>query len=156
MSNEAFGNMMKGFFDDLLTEFPDNEVIKEASQKVVTRKTMERFLRYTGARLHLLSAKSDAFFSEKNKFMNEIGLCDLWKTELRKSTRDAIWAHVQNMHMLASSISMLPPDMLNVIESTANSMAKEAESDGGEMTQEKLMGMMTKMMTQLGGKFPSR
>ena len=153
MSGSAFNNMLSSFFDDLLSEFPDNEVIKEASKKPKTRLTMDRFLKYTGARMHLLSARDDSFFSDKNKFMKEIGVCDLWKTELSKGTRDAIWGHIQNLQMIASSISMLPPQMLSMIESTADSVAKEAEA-GGELTQEKLMSsmqsMMTKMMAELG------
>ena len=151
----AFNNMLGSFFDDLLSEFPDNKVIKEASEKPRTRLTMDRFMKYTSPRVHLLTSHSSAFFSEKNKFMHEIGLCDLWKTELTQPTRDAIWGHIQNLHMIGTSIAMLPPQMLAMVESTAEKFANEATTGGGDMTDAKLMSsiqtMMGDLMKNMGG-----
>jgi hypothetical protein len=145
MSATAFNNMLGSFFDDLLSEFPDNKVIKEASEKPRTRLMMDRFMKYTGPRVHFLSSRNSAFFSEKN----EIGVCDIWKTELSQPTRDAIWGHIQNLHMIGTSIAMLPPQMLAMVESTAEKFAKEAISDGGEMSEAKLMSSIQKMMGDL-------
>lgn len=149
MSATAFNNLLGSFFDDLLSEFPDNKVIKEASEKPRTRLMMDRFMKYTGPRVHFLSSRNSAFFSEKNKFMNEIGLSELWKTELTQPTRDAIWGHIQNLHMIGTSIAMLPPQMLAMVESTAEKFAKEATSEGGEMSEAKLMSSIQRMMGDL-------
>ena len=149
MSVTAFNNMLGSFFDDLLTEFPDNKVIKEASEKPRTRLMMDRFMKYTSPRVHFLSSRNSVFFSEKNKFMNEIGLCELWKQDLTPQTRNAIWGHIQNLHMIGTSIAMLPPQMLSLVESTAEKYAKEAMTDGGEMSEAKLMSSIQKMMGDL-------
>jgi len=150
MSATAFNNMLGSFFDDLLSEFPDNKDIKEASEKPRTRATMDRFMKYTGPRVQYLSEKNSAFFSEKNKFMHEIGVCDIWKSkQLSQQSRMAIWGHIQNLHMIGTSIAMLPPQMLAMVEATAEKFAKEAGADGGEMTEAKLMSSMQKMMADV-------
>ena len=150
MSATAFNNMLGSSFDDLLTEFPDNKVIKEASEKPRTRETMDRFMRYTGPRVQYLSERNSAFFSEKNKFMKDIGVCDVWKSKtLSQQSRMAIWGHIQNLHMIGTSIAMLPPQMLAMVEATAEKFAKEATTDGGEMTEAKLMSSVQKMMADV-------
>jgi hypothetical protein len=146
-SNAAFNNMLGGFYDDLLAVFPDNKVIQEASKKPRTRLTMDRFMKYTGSRSHLLSSRDPSFFSEKNKFMKEIGVCDVWN-ELSDKNKEAVWGHIQNMYMLGTSISMLPPQMLAMVEGTAEKFAKEV-TEGGEFDEAKLMSSMQKMMAQM-------
>ena len=148
-SNAAFNNMLGAFYDDLLAVFPDNKVIEEASKKPRTRLTMDRFMKYTGSRAHLLSARDPSFFSEKNKFMKEIGVCDIW-SELSDNNKEAVWGHIQNMYMLGTSISMLPPQMLAMVEGTAEKFAKEV-TEGGQLDEAKLMSSMQKMMAQMMG-----
>lgn len=146
-SNSAFNNMLDSFYNDLLAVYPTNEVIQAASKKPRTRSVMDRFMKYTGSRAHLLTARDPQFFSEKNKFMKEIGVSDLWPT-MTEPNKNAVWSHVQNMYMLGTSISMLPPEMLSMVEGTAQQFAKEIE-DGGEFDEAKLMGSVQKMMAQM-------
>lgn len=146
-SNSAFNNMLDSFYNDLLAVYPDNEVIKEASKKPRTKAVMDRFMKYTGARGHLLNSRDPAFFSEKNKFMKEIGVVDLWP-EMTDNNKSAVWSHIQNMYMLGTSISMLPPEMLAMVEGTAQKFAKEIE-DGGQLDETKLMSSVQKMMSQM-------
>ena len=146
-SNSAFNNMLDSFYNDLLAVYPDNEVIKAASKKPRTKATMDRFMKYTGARAHLLTSRDPSFFSEKNKFMKEIGVVDLWPT-MTDNNKVAVWSHVQNMYMLGTSICMLPPEMLAMVEGTAQKFAKEIE-DSGELDETKLMSSVQKMMSQM-------
>jgi len=148
-SNAAFNNMLGAFYDDLIAVFPDNAVIQEASKKPRTRLTMDRFMKYTGSRAHLLSSRDPSFFSEKNKFMKEVGVCDIWG-ELSDNNKEAVWGHIQNMYMLGTSISMLPPQMLAMVEGTAEKFAKEV-TEGGQLDEAKLMSSMQKMMAQMMG-----
>lgn len=148
-SNAAFNNMLGSFYDDLIAVFPDNKVIMAASKKPRTKSTMDRFMKYTGSRAHLLTARDESFFSEKNKFMNEIGVVSIWGS-LSDTNKAAIWSHVQNMYMLGTSITMLPPEMLAMVEGTAEKFAKEI-TDGGELNEAQLMSSMQKMMAQMMG-----
>lgn len=154
-SNSAFNNMLDSFYNDLLAVYPDNEVIKAASKKPRTKAVMDRFMKSTGARANLLTSRDPSFFSEKNKFMKEIGVVNLWP-KMTENNKNAVWAHVQNLYMLGTSISMLPPEMLAMVEGTAQKFAKEIE-DGGQMDEAKLMSSVQKMMSQMlqgNGGFP--
>jgi hypothetical protein len=146
-SNSAFNNMLDSFYNDLLAVYPDNEVIKAASKKPRTKAVMDRFMKYTGSRANLLTARDPSFFSEKNKFMNEIGLVGVW-ADMTENNKNAVWSHIQNMYMLGTSISMLPPEMLAMVEGTAQKFAKEIE-DSGELDEAKLMSSVQKMMSQM-------
>jgi hypothetical protein len=146
-SNSAFNNMLDSFYNDLLAVYPDNEVIKASSKKPRTKAVMDRFMKYTGSRAHLLTARDAAFFSEKNKFMKDAGVVDLWPA-MTENNKVAVWSHVQNMYMLGTSISMLPPEMLAMVEGTAQKFAKEIE-DGGDFDETKLMSSVQKMMSQM-------
>jgi len=150
-SNSAFNNMLGSFYDDLLAVFPDNKVIKDASVKPRTKSVMDRFMKYTGSRAHLLNVKDPSFFSEKNKFMKDIGVVDVWET-LSDTNKAAVWSHVQNLYMLGTSISMLPPEMLAMVEGTAEKFAKEMAEGGGELDEAKLMSSVQKMMSQMMGR----
>ena len=146
----AFNNMLGAFYDDLLAVFPDNKVIKAASEKPRTRATMDRFMKYASSRSHLLTANDSSFFSEKNKFMNEIGVVDIWES-LSEGNKKAIWSHIQNMYMLGTSISMLPPEMLAMVEGTAEKFAKEMGDMDDDQMMSSIQKMMGQMMGQMGG-----
>jgi hypothetical protein len=70
-------------------------------------------------------------------------------SKVSEKTVDAIWNYVNNMYMLGMSMAMIPPEMLAMVEQTADKFAKEATEGGGEMTEEKLMSSMQKMMAGL-------
>jgi hypothetical protein len=146
-SNSAFNNMLGSFYDDLLAVYPDNKVIKAASEKPRTKAVMDRFMKSTSSRAHLLNERNPGFFSEKNKFMKDIGVSDVWGA-MSENNKNAVWSHVQNMYMLGTSISMLPPEMLAMVEGTAEKFAKEM-TEGGELDEAKLMSSMQKMMAQM-------
>ena len=146
-SNSAFNNMLGSFYDDLLAVFPDNEMFKAASKKPRTKAVMDRFMKYTASRAHLLTARDPSFFSENNKFMKDIGLVGAWPS-MTENNKNAVWSHIQNMYMLGTSISMLPPEMLAMVEGTAQKFAKEIE-DSGELDETKLMSSVQKMMSQM-------
>ena len=67
---------------------------------------------------------------------------------MSEQTRGAIWSYYGNLYMLAMTMSMLPPQMLSMIESTAEECAKNIQ-DKGEITQENLMSSMNDMISKL-------
>lgn len=154
-SVKAFADIYCQFLDDLLGVYPDNEKAKAARAAPITRTTMDRFMKYAGSRSGHISTKSKAFFDPKNKFMVENGVFDVVKSNPSETTLNAIWNYVSNMYMLGMTMSMLPPEMLAMVENTADKFAKEAVADG-EMNEEKLMASMQKMMASMmsGGKMP--
>lgn len=148
-SANAFGQMYSQFLGELSEAFPDNQAITAAKEKGFTSSTIDRFMKYTSPRVNHMNARNSAFFSKKNKFADEIGLCDIWESpDMSEQTRGAIWSYYGNLYMLAMTMSMLPPQMLSMIESTAEECAKNIQ-DKGEITQENLMSSMNDMISKL-------
>jgi hypothetical protein len=149
-SVKAFENIYQQFLDDLLSVYPDNAKAKEARAAPITRATLDRFMKYAQPRSgYLTQRKKKGFFDPKNRFMVDNGVFDVMNTtSVSDKTVDAVWNYVNNMYMLGMSMSMIPPEMLAMFEQTADKFAKEA-ADGGEMTEEKLMSSMQKMMAGL-------
>lgn len=149
-SSNAFLEMLRQFLDELCETFPENETIKAAKQKTYTRSTIDRFMKYTTPRATLMTQRDPAFFSKKNKFADEIGLCDIWTSEdVSDQTRNAIWSYYSNLYMLAMTISMLPPEMLSMIEATAEKCAKNVQ-EGGQLDEKALMSSVSEIMNKMG------
>lgn len=143
--------MFKSFLDDLSTAFPDETIFAETKAKIDGPNMHDRFYKYTAPRIQELMNKDSGFFSDRNKFMKEIGVQKVWRTNLSEETRSKIWAHIQNMWSMSTMMNMLPPGMLSMIESTADQAAKDIQ-EGGELTEEVLMksmqGMLSKLLNQ--------
>ena len=150
-SSNAFLEMFRQFLGELRDTFPENETVKAANEASYSRSTIDRFMKYTSARATLMSQRDPAFFSKKNKFADEIGLCDIWaRDDVSDQTRNAIWSYYSNLYMLAMTISMLPPEMLSMIEATAEKCAKNAQ-ETGQLDEKALMSSVTDLMSKMGG-----
>jgi len=150
-SVKAFENIYQQFLDDLLGVYPDNKKARDARAAPVTRQTLDRFMKYAQPRSgYLTQRKKKGFFDPKNRFMVDNGVFEVINdSKVSEKTVDAIWNYVNNMYMLGMSMAMIPPEMLAMVEQTADKFAKEATEGGGEMTEEKLMSSMQKMMAGL-------
>lgn len=144
----AFNEMLGRFYDEMLVVFPDNQALNAAKSKPRTRLTLERFMKQTAARAHHLTAKNDAFFTEKNKFMKEIGMCEVW-SKCTPEVKEKVWAYLSNLYMLGTSVQMIPPQMMSVIENAAESCSKDVMTEDGQLDQDKLMQSVNSMMSQI-------
>lgn len=149
-SVRAFENIYQQFLDDLLSAYPDNAKATAARAAPVTRETLDRFMKYAQPRSgYLTQRKKKGFFDPKNRFMVDNGVFDVMsKPEVSEQTVAAVWNYVNNMYMIGMSMAMIPPEMLAMVEQTADKFAKEA-TEGGEMSEDKLMASMQKMMASL-------
>jgi len=149
-SVRAFENIYYQFLDDLLTAYPENVKAKAAREAPVSRGTLDRFMKYAQPRSgYLTQRKKKGFFDPKNRFMVDNGVFDVMsKPDVSEQTAAAVWNYVNNMYMIGMSMAMIPPEMLAMVEQTADKFAKEA-TEGGEMSEEKLMASMQKMMAGL-------
>ena len=84
----------------------------------------------------------------------------LWTDELSETTKGAIWQYLQTLYILGTTISSLPADTLNMIESVAQKCASQlqdtATAPDGTIDEEALMNSMNGLMSTLlkGGKGP--
>ena len=149
-SVRAFENIYYQFLDDLLTAYPENAKAKAGREAPVSRGTLDRFMKYAQPRSgYLTQRKKKGFFDPKNRFMVDNGVFDVMsKPDVSEQTAAAVWNYVNNMYMIGMSMAMIPPEMLAMVEQTADKFAKEA-TEGGDMSEEKLMASMQKMMSSL-------
>ena len=155
MTSDTFKNMYKDFINELMTEFPDVERIKDEKLKFMTYEGdhMKRYMK----RLHIpsdftsmITNKSEALFKSKCKLVKDIGLDKIWSRADDK-TKDTIWQYLSTMHLLSNTVSTIPPKMLKNIEQMASKLTKDMQlEEGGQMDLPAIMKGVEKMMKEGG------
>lgn len=147
----AFNEMMGQFLGELVQTFPDESALKEALDAPRDRATLENFMKDITPWANQMMAKSDEFFTADNEFAKRLTLDSIWKKdECTPNTKNAIWQYLQTMYMLATTISMFPPETLSMIESAAENCAKNMQAGGG-LDERSLMSGMNNMLAQMMG-----
>lgn len=148
----AFNEMMGQFLGELVQTFPDEPALKEALDTPRDRSTLEIFMKDMTPWANQMMAKSDDFFTADNEFAKKLTLDSIWKKEeCTPNTKNAIWQYLQTMYMLATTISMFPPETLTMIESAAETCAKNMQAGGGGLDERSLMSGMNNMLAQMMG-----
>ena len=114
---KAFDEMMGQFLGELARAFPD-----EPPKKGPDCKT---FMKQVAPWAGQMSAHDDSFFCEENEFVKNLNLHTIWKREdCSATTKQAIWQYFSSMYMIATTMSMFPPETLSAIEAAAEKCAK--------------------------------
>ena len=144
----AFTEMMGQFIDELIQVFPDEKAFQDAKANPWTK---DDFMKCINPWATQMMQKDEAFFCEENKFAKKLNLIAIWKTdECTDNTKNAIWQYLHSMYMIATTMSMFPPETLAMIESAAEKCAKNFQ--GGEAPNEAaLMAGMNNMLAQMLG-----
>lgn len=128
MSAKAFNEMMNQFLGDLERTFPDEQAIKAVK---AAPPTMNDFMTTVRPWSDKIGVKDDAFFTEDNPFVKSLNLHEIWKSsDATAQTKDAIWQYMSSLFFMGTMQSLLPPDMMSMIESTAENLARNMESGG--------------------------
>jgi hypothetical protein len=136
----AFNEMMGQFLGELVQTFPDEPALKEALDKPRDRSTLDNFMKDMTPWANQMMAKSDEFFTDQNEFAKKLALDSIWKKEeCTENTKNAIWQYLQTMYMLATTINMFPPETLTMIESAAETCAKNMQAGGGALDDGRLL-----------------
>ena len=133
---KAFDEMMGQFLGELARTFPD-----EPAKTPIDSRT---FMAQVAPWASKMMAKDDSFFCEQNEFVNQLGLQKIWTREdCTPASKEAIWQYISSLYMMGTMFSMIPPQMLSVIEAAAESAAKNIAA-GGEMD-------LASMLNQISG-----
>jgi len=136
MTSETFSSMYKDFLNELMTEFPDVERIKDEKLRFMTFEGdhMKRYIK----RLNIpsdfssmITEKNEQLFTSKCKLVKDIGLDKIWAQACDK-TKETIWQYLSTMHLLSSTVSTIPPSMLKNIEDMASQLTKDMKLDEGQ------------------------
>jgi len=135
-SYQAFNALMQQFLDALSQTFPEEESLTDFRNKFPLFCSMQPkephrlFMQSTIPHAQRLGAHDETVITDGSLGDLE-GLVDvgkLWTAEgVTESIHDTIWRYLDTLQMLGTSISSIPPDMMNKIESIAASISNEVE-----------------------------
>ena len=131
----SFNALLKNFIDELCQTFPEDATLAmyasnfEALTKANARKPLELFMEAVGPHAQLVMTKDPALFAQPIQLGADLDLKAIWDSpDLSDASRAAIWQYLHTLFLLASTVSALPPDMLQAIESLAHSCADKIQS----------------------------
>jgi hypothetical protein len=155
----AFNDMMEQFINELVTTFPEEKGIKkyqasfEIVRKANPRKCVDSFMVAISPYASRLTAKDESVMTEDISFLTQVNIGKYWTPELSQTTKDAIWQYLQTLYMLGMTISSIPTETLNMIESVASQCADKIQSGEGQLDEKALMSSVSGLLGNLGGMF---
>ena len=142
---KAFDEMMTQFLGELSTVFPD--------EPAKTGPDCKTFMKHIAPWAGQMSARDEAFFCEENEFVKGLNLHMIWKREdCSSNTKQAIWQYLSSLYMIATTMSMFPPETLSAIEAVAENCAKNMKlGPNGQPDEASLMAGVNSMLSQMMG-----
>jgi len=157
-SVSAWNDMMDQFITELEKTFPEEKSIKkyhtsfDLLRKSNPRKCVDAYMAEVGPYQEKIMAKDESFFLDgscKSDFLKELKLNKYWTPELSQNTKDAIWQYLQTLYILGTTISIIPPDAMNMIEDVAAKCANNIQN-GGQIDEKALTGLFSSLGGMLG------
>lgn len=151
---QAFNTMLKNFLEELADVFPEEMQIRvflegfDALAALNPRGPLDMFVESVQPHAQLAMAKDVALF-DRLAFPGGIDFARLWKTDISDNTREAIWQYINLLLMLGTTVHSMPPEMLQSIETVAQSCADQMQD--GQLDFSKLGGMLMGSLGALGG-----
>lgn len=148
-SVKAFNTLMQQFLDELSNVFP-----KEATLKMFTtqfpnlvsvnpRKPMELFTALYAPYAAKIQSRDETVFDDVPTLFGEIDVRGLW-SKCDAGTKEAIWKYIQHLTFVSTTVSLIPPEMLSMIETVAQDCAGKFER--GEIDPTQIMNMLPQML----------
>ena len=141
---QAFNTMLKNFLEELADVFPEEAQIRvfldgfDAFVAINARAPMDLLVGSLTPHSGLVMAKDPALFDQL-KF-GGIDFKKLWAADISDNTREAIWQYINLLFVLGTTVRSMPPQMLQGIESMAESCAAQLES--GQLDLSALGGLL--------------
>lgn len=158
---QSFNAMLKNFIHELTLTFPEDQTIAmyydgfDTLVKANARKPLELFMNALSPHAQYIMTKDPALFAQPLSLGADLDLKAIWEhPDLSQSSKDAIWQYLQSLFLLATTVSALPPDMLNAIENLAQECAgkiQNGETDFASVTQMLMGGGSQALSSLLGG-----
>lgn len=158
-SISAWNDMMVQFLNELQTTFPEEKSVKKYQtsfdllRKSNPRKCVEGFMSEISPVQDKIMSKDESFFlddkSAKSELIRDLNISKYWTSELSDNTKDAIWQYLQTLYILGTTITMIPQETLNSIESIASDCAEKMQG-GGQFDPSALTGLFSSLGGMLG------
>jgi hypothetical protein len=149
-SISAFNDMMERFLEELKETFPEEKCIKkyiaifDLARSVKPKKCVKNYIKHIQPYANYVMTKDERFFLENPpEIISDLNLQNLWTEDLSQGTKDAIWQYLQTLYMLGMTITSIPSDTLDMIESVAKKCADGMQNGGGGLDEKALMSSMS-------------
>lgn len=154
-SVSAWNEMMEQFLSELEKTFPEEKAVKkyknsfELLKKSNPRKCVDAYMAGVSKYQEKIMSKDESFFLENtDSLISEMNIKKHWTPELSEKTKDAIWQYLQTLYILGTTITMIPPDALCMIEDVAQKCAGSIQ-DNGQMDEKALTGLFSSLGTMM-------
>jgi len=151
----SFNELLKGFLDSMSATFPENVPLAVACNTfdaVVGAEpsfALDAFAASVGPHAAQLTGRDPAIFSQP--LFPGLDLAVMWGDPgLDEGTRESIWQYLQNLHMLASLKTALPPAVLETAEAVARDLATEL-GPGADLQNLSLDALVAKVAQRVQG-----
>lgn len=150
---KAFFEMLGQFIDELHDTFPDETAVanfREGLKTTRPRDAFDDFMKAIAPWTNQMLGKNPEFFCKENDFVKKLNLDEIWaKAECTDNTKTAIWQYFQTLYMLGTTINMFPPETLNMIESAAETAARNIKNSQQPPNEQALMAGVNNMLSQM-------
>ncbi len=131
---QAFNTMLRSFLEELADVFPEEtqiSVFLEGFDPLVAltpRAPLDMFIAAMAPHAGLAMAKDPALF-DNLQFPGGINFKKLWSSaDVSDATRDAIWQYINLLLLLCTTVQSMPAEMLQTIETVAQTCADKVQS----------------------------
>ena len=136
-SVQAFTSVMDEFLMELKEVFPNEKKIQVYYNGFITlkktngRKVLDLFMSKASNMGEKITNKDESIF-ETNEIFPDLNLSELWKST-DNETKEAIWQYLNTLFVLGSTISALPNELIQTIETVAEQCASTIDPEKGEL-----------------------
>ena len=125
----AFNTMLKGFLEELREVYPEETSVGlflsgfDALVAASPRVPLDMFVSAVQPHTDVLMAKDASLFARLD--LAGIDLGKLWaQPDVSDNTREAIWQYLHTLFLLGTTVSSVPPELLQSIETVAANCAE--------------------------------
>ena len=155
-SVSAWNEMMEQFLSEMEKTFPEEKAVKkyknsfELLKKSNPRKCVDAYMSGVSKYQEKIMSKDESFFVDNtDSLIAEMNIKKHWTSDLSEKTKDAIWQYLQTLFILGTTITMIPPDALGMIEEVAQKCAGSIQ-ESGQMDEKALTGLFSSLGTMMG------
>lgn len=157
----TFIQMFDNFLGELTETFPDNKALSSCVKKydlfkdTNQRKVLDVFVATMHPYHDLIINKNDTLMTMEHaqgSLLKDMDINGVWNSDdCSTATKEAIWAHISSLYMFATTINMIPSNLMSSIEQLAGQYASGMTEDSmKDLKPELLMSNMQTLMKSLG------
>ena len=156
----TFIQMFENFLNELADTFPSQKHLKSMIKKYELfkgtndRKTLDIFISTFQPYHNYIMNKDEnlMLMDHESGMLKDLKIAEVWKSdECTPQNKEVIWAHLSSLFIFATTINMIPPNLMNGIEQLAQQYASSMDDNTlKDFKPAMLMNNMASLMKNLG------